>query len=199
MIMQALSEIELLGRIGGGDEDALMILHSRYVNLVFSVAYRVLNDQMSAEEVAQDTFMRIWNKSYTFDASKGSFVTWLLTVTRRLAIDLLRHQRRRLPQEGMIYMDENPQLWEEAFSTDGVGNELRRNLTAVMHTLPNEQRDLIELVYFYGLTHSDISETLGIPLGTVKTRIRLGMQKLRQAWLGDLPTSDNLTGAALPS
>jgi RNA polymerase sigma-70 factor (ECF subfamily) len=176
-------EFVLLQRIQAGDEEALVALHAQYANLVYSVAYRVLNDQMAAEEVTQDTFMRLWNKSYSFDPEKGRFITWLLTVTRRLAIDQLRQRQRREPRTGMLFIDEDPNLWETILTTDG--SDLRRLLVSVLKELPTEQRELIELVYFYGMSHSDISETLHLPLGTVKTRIRLGMQKLRTAWAGE--------------
>ncbi len=176
------SDMNLLKRIQTGDEDALLALHKRYANLVYSVAYRILGDNMAAEEVTQDTFVRVWNKSLSFDPQKGRFVTWLLTVTRRIAIDALRSRQRREPKTGMLFMDEDPNLWENVLSTDG-GGDMRRMLKSALNQLPTEQRDLIEMVYFYGLSHSDIADMSGIPLGTVKTRIRLGMQKLRQAWL----------------
>src|SRR6266496_5180978 len=117
--MSQSTELMLLQRVQAGDEDALLTLHSQFANLVFSVAYRVLNDQMAAEEVTQDTFMRLWKKSYTFDPEKGRFITWLLTVTRRLAIDLLRQRQRREPQTGMLFMDEDPNLWENVLAPDG--------------------------------------------------------------------------------
>lgn len=184
-------ELALLQRIQIGDEDALLELHTQYANLVYSVAYRVLDDQMAAEEVTQDTFLRLWNKSYTYDPEKGRFTTWLLTVTRRLAIDMLRQRKRREPRAGMLFMDEDPTLWENILSVDG-SDDIRRTLMSVLNELPGEQRDLIELVYFYGMSHSDIAETQGLPLGTVKTRIRLGMQKLRQAWSTELPINPNV-------
>lgn len=182
--MSQSTEMMLLQRIQAGDEDALIALHNQYANLVFSVAYRVLNDQMAAEEVTQDTFMRLWNKSFHYDADKGRFTTWLLTITRRLAIDMLRLRQRREPKSGMLFMDEDPALWENTLTMEG-GSDLRRNLKSVLGQLPEDQSELIELVYFYGMSHTDIAETLDIPLGTVKTRIRLGMQKLRSAWIGD--------------
>lgn len=191
VVMSQSTELHLLAQIQAGSEDALLELHSRYANLVYSVAYRVLNDSMSAEEVTQDAFMRLWNKSYTYDPEKGRFTTWLLTVTRRLAIDLIRQRQRREPKSGMLFMDEDPSLWENMLTAEG-GGDLRRTLRSVMDELPIEQRELIELVYFYGMSHSDLAETLDIPLGTVKTRIRLGMQKLRQAWGQDVnPFEDN--------
>jgi RNA polymerase sigma-70 factor (ECF subfamily) len=190
-VMSQPSETELLARIQTGDEEALVALHARYVNLVYSVAYRVLNDAMSAEEVTQDTFMRLWNKSYSYDPEKGRFITWLLTVTRRLAIDVLRQRQRREPNTGMLFIDEDPNLWENILA-DTNGGDLRRTLLAVLKELPVEQRELIELVYFYGMTHSDLAETLDIPLGTVKTRIRLGMQKLRQAWATEVSVNPRI-------
>src|SRR5215470_6432552 len=137
--MSEFSELELLQRIQEGSEDALLALHSRYANLVYSVAYRVLNDQMAAEEVTQDTFLRLWNKSYTFDPEKGRFITWLLTVTRRLAIDMLRQRQRREPRAGLLFMDEDPALWENILSVDGSA-DLRRNLQSVLNEIPAEQR-----------------------------------------------------------
>jgi RNA polymerase sigma-70 factor, ECF subfamily len=193
--MNTTPELKLLQQIQTGDEEALVALHAQYANLVYSVAYRVLNEPMAAEEVTQDTFMRLWNKSYTFDPEKGRFTTWLLTVTRRLAIDLLRQRQRREPNTGMLFMDEDPTLWENILSTDG-GSDLRRTLISVLGELPTEQRELIELVYFYGMTHSDIAETSGLPLGTVKTRIRLGMQKLRLAWSAEAPLNPKIDDKA---
>ena len=192
MVMNQTPELKLLQQIQAGDEEALVALHAQFANLVYSVAYRVLNDQMAAEEVTQDTFMRIWHKSYTFDPQKGRFITWLLTVTRRLAIDVLRQRQRREPNTGMLFMDEDPNLWENVLSTDSNSSDLRRTLVSVLSELPSEQRQLIELVYFYGMTHSDIAETTGLPLGTVKTRIRLGMQKLRLAWSAEAPLNPKI-------
>ncbi len=185
--MSSPPEIDLLQRIQAGDEDALMALHAQYANLVYSVAYRVLNEPMAAEEVTQDTFLRLWNKVSFYDADKGRFVTWLLTITRRLAIDTLRQRQRREPQTGTLFIDEDPSLWENVLSTGN--NDLRRTLLAVLAEVPAEQRELIELAYFYGMTHHDISEATGLPLGTVKTRIRLGMQKLRVAWSAERPVN----------
>jgi RNA polymerase sigma-70 factor (ECF subfamily) len=187
MFMSQTTVLELLQRIQTGDEDALVALHAQFANLVFSVAQRILNDQMAAEEVTQDTFMRLWDKSHTYDPQKGQFVVWLLTITRRLAIDVLRQRSRQDLRQDMLFIDENPQLWENVLSSGS--NELRRTLMLVMKELPSEQRDVIGLAYFYGMSHSDISEYLNLPLGTVKTRIRQGMQKLRSAWLTEIPVN----------
>lgn len=189
-MMSAIPEITLLQRIQNGDEEALILLHSRYANLVYSVALRVLDDGMAAEEVTQDTFLRLWHKADTYDPLRGRFITWLLTVARRIAIDALRQRKRREPRAGLLFMDEDPGLWENILLDEGESaGEMRRTLQSALRELPPEQRDLLELVYFYGLSHSDLAETLDIPLGTVKTRIRLGMQKLRLAWKGALPAN----------
>jgi len=179
----------LLAQIQSGDEDALIALHARFINLVYSVAYQMLDDEMAAEEVAQDTFMRLWDKAETYDANKGEFVTWLLTITRRLAIDALRKRQRRTPKQAMLFIDENPELWENVLSSDT--SELRRNLMHVLQQLPSDQQDAISLAYFYGMSHSDIAAYRNLPLGTVKTRIRQGMQKLRTMWLAERPSHLN--------
>ncbi len=179
------SVAELLQRIEAGDEEALFALHARYINLVYSVAYQVLEDQMAAEEVAQDTFMRLWEKAAAYDPARGDFVTWLLTITRRLAIDALRKRHRREPRQHTLFIDENPELWENVLSTET--SELRRSLLAVLGQLPPEQQDAIGLAYFYGMSHTDIADYRKVPLGTVKTRIRQGMQKLRTIWLAEQP------------
>ena len=180
---------ELLRQIQAGDEQALLTLHARYVNLVYSVAYQVLQDPMTAEEVTQDTFMRLWEKAASYDPDKGNFVTWMLTITRRLAIDVLRKRGRREPAEHTLFIDENPELWENVLSTET--SELRRSLVAVLQHLPPEQRDAIGLAYFYGMSHSDIAAYCDVPLGTVKTRIRQGMQKLRGIWFAEQPVNPN--------
>jgi len=173
---------ELLARIQTGDETALLALHEQYAGLVYSVAYRVLNDQASAEEVTQDTFMRLWHKAEAYDQAKGSFAAWLLTITRRLAIDLHR-KHRRSPMLNPVFIDDDIERWESVLGIDEDA-DLRHSLVSAVQALPDDQRQAIELAYFYNLSHSQIAETLGQPVGTIKTRIRLGMQRLREAWLG---------------
>jgi RNA polymerase sigma-70 factor (ECF subfamily) len=180
---------ELLALIQSGDETGLLALHEQYAGLVYSVAYRVLNDQMTAEEVTQDTFMRLWNKAELYDPRKGSFVTWLLTITRRIAIDVLRKQQRD-PVVTPAFQDDDSDRWETMLGADE-NVDLRRTLAAVMQELPNDQRHAIELAYFQGMSHSQIADYLDQPVGTIKTRIRLGMKKLREAWLGEPVSNPN--------
>lgn len=177
---------QLLRQVQAGDEEALVMLHARYAGLVYSVAYRVLEDRAAAEEITQDTFMRLWTRAHAYDPARGEFTVWLLTIARRLAIDALRQRQRKALVRDALSIDDHPDLWDSLLST-GSG-DLRRTLRAVMDDLPAEQRQAVELAYFYGLSHSDIAAHLGWPLGTVKTRIRQGMQRLRAAWLGEAET-----------
>lgn len=178
-------ELELLQRIEQGDEDALLALHRRYAGAVYSVAYRVLNEPMAAEEVTQDTFLRLWDKAYTFDPAKGAFLPWLLTIARRRAIDTLRQQQRhQLPAGATFSLDEHPYLWEQIENPEPwERHDLRQALVTALRHLPPEQREAIELAYFHGLSHREAAAHLQVPLGTIKTRLRLGMQKLRETWL----------------
>jgi len=178
--MNQISELGLLEQIRAGHEEALLALHTRYAHLVYSVAYRVLNDSMAAEEVTQDTFMRVWHKADAYDVSKGSFTTWLLTITRRLAIDTFRKHRRD-PMLDPVFIDDTPELWDNVLKAEE-GSDLRENLIDSVRQLPKEQWQAIELAYFYGMSHQQIADYLRVPLGTVKTRIRLGMEKLRENW-----------------
>ncbi|MEL6310156.1 MAG: sigma-70 family RNA polymerase sigma factor [Chloroflexota bacterium] len=170
----------LLERVQAGDEHALLTLYDQYANAVYSVAYRVLNNQLDAEEVAQDVFMKLWEKAQSFDPERGSFVSWLLTIARRSAIDRLRKRTRREPDEA-VSMDAKPYLWETKLGQEDM-SDLQRSLLSVLDELSQGQREAIYLAYFHDMSHSDIAAHLDRPLGTVKSHIRLGMQKLRTIW-----------------
>jgi RNA polymerase sigma-70 factor (ECF subfamily) len=184
--MNQASVPSLINQILAGDEAALLTLHDHFSNAVYSVAYRVLNNQQDAEEVTQDVFLRLWDKAETFDPDKGKFLSWLLTITRRMAIDRLRKRSRREPPQDSFSMDEKPYLWETTLVIDDT-DDLQRTLLSTLGELPDDQQQAIQLAYFYGMSHADISEYLKRPLGTVKSQIRLGMQKLRNIWLSKQP------------
>jgi len=179
----------LLQRVAAGDSDALLSLHQRYVNLVYSMALRILGDSHLAEEVTQDVFLKLWQKGERYDPRRGSFSTWLLSVTRFAAIDRLRREGRRPAtalqtgeQDATLAQDRTRRATWEAW-------EEGRHLRLLLEQLPREQRELIELAYFGGMTHRDLAEYLNLPLGTVKSRLRLGLQKLRELWLGEHVTT----------
>jgi RNA polymerase sigma-70 factor (ECF subfamily) len=167
----------LINRIQHRDQEAMIALYKRHAGLAFGVAYRVLGEQTAAEECVQDAFLKIWQSAAQFDGTRGSFIGWLVQIVRNTAIDTLRRQRRKAavdPFEGL----ENV-LIEDNRHTQDRKDSLRRTL----EDLPPDQQQVIELSYFGGLSQSEIAEKLEVPLGTVKTRARLAVQKLREAWM----------------
>lgn len=170
----------LVRRVADGDRQAFLQLYDRYASRVYGLALHILRDAMAAEEVTQDAFVKLWEKAATFDLRRGSVATWLLTITRRTAIDRLRHEARRPP-----LADPPPEGpgWPTPQPDAGTLSEEARWMTVrfALADLPLEQRQAITLAFYYGLSHRQIAEHLGLPLGTVKTRIRLGMEKLRRA------------------
>jgi RNA polymerase sigma-70 factor (ECF subfamily) len=165
----------LLTRVQRGDEAAMATLFDRYSRVVYSVALRVLRDPAAAEDVLQDIFMQIWRKPDSFVSTRGSLGGWLAVVARNRSIDSLR---RRKPQDSVddIALASPYNLADEAERS--VMTERARS---VMTGLPPEQRKVVEMAFFDGLTHSEIAELTGDPLGTVKTRIRTALLVLRKA------------------
>src|SRR4051794_23509387 len=157
-----------------GDVRAFEALYDRYCRLVYSIALRALNDPNGAEDVVQEAFFRLWERASQFDDSRGAFVAWLIGVTRNRAIDERRRQSRRLRLEAPAMVEQD--LVADDQGTDpslaGVIAEQREAVRDALATLPVEQRFALELAYFQGLTQQEIANTLGHPLGTVKTRIR---------------------------
>ncbi len=169
---------ELLRRIAEGDEDALLRLYDKYGRLVYSLAYRVLQDHQLAEEVTQDVFTRVWQSARSFDPRKSRFTTWLTSITRNRAIDVLRRRRvRGLTGAGEAELNTAITRADERFSPEHHLQTLA--VREALRQLPPAQREVLELAYFGGMTQREIAEHLHIPLGTVKTRMRLGLIKLR--------------------
>ncbi len=177
------SDTVLLRKIEQGDQEAFLTLYRRYANLVYSMALKVLRNPQWAEDVTQDVFMKLWQRSGLYDPGRGKFSTWLLSVTRFAAIDRLRYEGRRATASSDAH--EGPYTEEaQAARIDHALWEQGQELRMLLEQLPPEQRQVIELAYFGGLTHKELAEQLGLPLGTVKSRLRLGLQKLRAMWLG---------------
>lgn len=171
---------ELLLRVAAKDESSLAALHERYRGLAFALAYRVVHDRARAEDVVQDAFLAVWRKAGSYRPGRGSARTWLSTVVRNRAIDIVRASRERAVQEDeeilLSIRDHAPSVFDQvATAIDG---EMTR---AMLRELPNEQRQAITLAFFAGLSHSEIAERTGLPLGTVKSRVRLGVQRMRQS------------------
>lgn len=169
----------LIRLITEAHEDALAQLYDRYNRLVFSLAFAIVNDRATAEEITLDVFMRVWQKAGTYRADQAKVSTWLTHITRHHAIDVLRRRAVRSDQyavqwEEIIYAEFPQQDPQESAELS-----LRRErVQAALAQLPPDQKQAILLAYFGGLTQSQIAETLKQPLGTIKTRVRLAMQKL---------------------
>jgi RNA polymerase sigma-70 factor (ECF subfamily) len=169
-------DAELLALVQRGEEHAMATLFDRYSKVVYSVALRVLRDPASAEDVLQEIFMQIWRNPDSFVATRGSLGGWLAVVSRNRSIDALRRKR---PMESVddIALASNYNLADEAER-----NNMMEKARTVIHLLPVEQRKTLEMAFFDGLTHSEIAEMTGDPLGTVKTRIRSALTTLRKAF-----------------
>ncbi|MFN8593301.1 MAG: sigma-70 family RNA polymerase sigma factor [Thermomicrobiales bacterium] len=171
------SDNELLAAVAGGDHAALLGLYDRHSRIAYGLAYRILSDAGAAEEAVQDAFLRIWRRASTFDPARGGARSWLLTIVHHCAIDL--HRRRAGAPPIVAGLDEiidrqaTPDAWGEV--TERLDQERVR---AAVTTLPVEQRRAIEMAYFDGLSHREIAERDGLPLGTVKGRVRLGLRRL---------------------
>jgi RNA polymerase sigma-70 factor (ECF subfamily) len=172
-----------LMRLAAADESAAIeVLYDRYNRIVFSFALRIIGDRQGAEELLQEVFFRVWRQADSYSDRRGTFVTWLLSITHNMAIDEVRRRRRRPqradqedPIEFLATMADRGRSVEQ----DVLLNTLRDQVNAAMNELPAAQRDALELAYFGGLTQREIADELGEPLGTIKTRMRLGLRKLR--------------------
>jgi len=171
-------------RAANGDADALAQLYDGTVRLVHGLALRILGDAGGAEEITEDVYMQVWRQAARYDAARGSVVRWLLTLTRSRAIDRLRagatQREHSAPlEEAVDVLDTMP--GPEHAATEG---ERRTRVRAALARLSAGQRQAVELAYLRGMSHSEIAAHVGVPLGTVKTRIRLGMDRLRAALSG---------------
>ena len=175
------AEIELLKRVGQGDSKSFEELYDRLSGVLFSTAYRVLNNQVAVEDVLQDVFVQIWEKAPLYNPALGKPLTWAITLTRNKAIDRLRStQRRNLLQENAQSESEIFEQFDDRSSFEAVASAETGNLVRkAVARLSKDQRQVIELAFFSSMTQTEIAERLKLPLGTIKARIRRGMLKLR--------------------
>ena len=179
---QGLEDLELLAKIGDQDRDALSTLYDRYGRRVFALAVRILNDPVGSEEVTQDVFMSVWRRGATYTTKKGKFTTWLFSIAHNRTIDELRKRRRDRSRLNDNIEDHYDLKSGDISPADAaVAQSEYAKIRAAMEGLPEEQKNVVELSYFKGLTQMEIAEKTGQPLGTVKTRMRLALKKLRKA------------------
>ena len=178
------SDEQLMKMLSGGRVEALEVIYDRYAGLSYSLALRILGDREAAEEVVQDTFLTIWQKADTYNPEYGRLYSWLLRIVRNRAIDELRrqrspvrNQRSQRPLDGLA--DPGPGVAQIEADT-ARAMELRTVVGGALEELPENQREVVEMAYLKGLSQREISEQTGIPLGTVKTRTRLALKKLRE-------------------
>lgn len=172
-----ISDAELLHSISNGDEEALAVLYDRYQTILFSIIARLLNSREEAEDILQEVFLQVWNKSGNYEEARGRVFTWLVTLSRSRAIDRLRSMGVR---EKAI--DEASHEAFDAVShaeTDTIHNEKKKRVKSILAQLPEEQRIVLFMAYFEGHSQTEIAQTLNLPLGTVKTRMRSGTIRLR--------------------
>jgi RNA polymerase sigma-70 factor (ECF subfamily) len=171
-------------QVAKGDAAALEMLYDQYSPAVMGLALKMLGDRATAEEIVQETFWKVWRSADTFRAQQGNFSSWLFGITRNLSIDSWR--RRKVRPQPVLDYDEEQQLEQnpdpDADVTEVTWLSMKHSqVRQALGTLPVNQREVVELAFFGGLTRQEIAETTGLPLGTVHTRARLGLQKLREA------------------
>jgi RNA polymerase sigma-70 factor, ECF subfamily len=171
------SDVELLHAVARGDEGALARLYDQYRVILFGLLLRILGSREEAEDVLQDVFIQVWRRAKDFDHKRGKPFTWLVTLTRSRAIDRLRllGARNRLAESAA---KDQVEAVSDALS-DTIESGQREIVQRALSQLPAEQKEALVLAYYEGLTQSEIASQLGTPLGTVKTRMRSGMMKLR--------------------
>ena len=177
-----LDDERLIRLIVQSQEQALAQLYDRYHRLIFSLALAIVNDRATAEEITLDVFMRVWQKAGTYRADQAKVSTWLTHIARHHAIDVLRRRAARVDQFAVHWEDATSNLESSAPDPqDSAERSLRRErIQAALDQLPPEQKEALHMAYFGGYTQSQIAEVLKQPLGTIKTRLRLALQKLRE-------------------
>jgi RNA polymerase sigma-70 factor (ECF subfamily) len=173
-----LADEDLLSFVGQGDSEAFTILYDRYGRSAFSLAFRIMGERQAAEDLVQDAFLKLWRSATSYRPERGSVRTWLLSIVRNRSIDQLRsHTSRRRTQERLEASAPRSQP-SEAFA-ETWRNSQRDRVRDALNTLPPEQLKVLELAYFSGYTHAQVSELLDVKLGTIKGRMRLGLKKMR--------------------
>jgi RNA polymerase sigma-70 factor (ECF subfamily) len=185
----------VLALVTAGQLDALQELYDRYRVMAYSIALRITSDASLAEDVVQDAFLGVWRNASRYVEGRGSVKTWVLAIVHHRAVDAVRRRRptTELPEREDI---PPPQLTVPDIWPDVAAELDRAEIAAALATLSPAQREAIELAYWGGLTQQEIAERTGAPLGTVKSRVRLGLLALRGALTGDVPAGDEPTGGS---
>lgn len=173
-----LSDGELLNRLFERDSAALEILYDRYSGYVYALTLKMMGSTREAEEITQDVFWQLWKNRIQYDPERGRFSTWLFAITRNRCLDRLRSMQRKPHIQSLV--EHSPEPQKQDVEENIYAAERRQIVQQALNLLPDPQRQALELAYYQGMTHSEIAGQLEVPLGTVKSRIKLGMQKLKQ-------------------
>lgn len=177
---ERLADEELMPLIGEKDPDAFEVFYDRHGGVAYSLAYRIVGERGAAEDVTQEAFISIWRSGARYDAARGSVRTWMLGIVRNRAIDFLRSKAGRAPKldfDDDSILEHRPAA--EQTESEALQRETAQEVRGALDELPGEQAKVIQLAYFGGFSHSEIAGMLGVPLGTVKGRMRLGLEKIR--------------------
>jgi RNA polymerase sigma-70 factor (ECF subfamily) len=178
---------DLISFVGQGDAEAFTTLYDRHSHAAFSLAYRMMGDRQASEDLAQDAFLKLWRSATSYRPERGSVRTWLLSIVRNRGIDQIRSRASRRRTEERIEASAPRSQPSEAFA-ETLRNSQRDQVREALDTLPPEQLKILELAYFSGYTHLQISELVDVPLGTIKGRMRLGLKKMRDYFDHPKPT-----------
>jgi RNA polymerase sigma-70 factor, ECF subfamily len=180
--LQRLADEDLMTLVERRDADAFAVLYDRHGGAAYSLAYRIVGDAAAAEDVTQEAFLSIWRSGGRFDPARGSVRSWTLSIVRNRSIDSLRRLAGSAPKldlDDEAALDAEPAA--ELTDSEAIRRETARSVRGALRELPAEQSEVIGLAYFGGFSHSEIANMLGMPLGTVKGRMRLGLEKIRTA------------------
>jgi len=175
------SDVDLMLGIQSGDADALSELYDRYNGVVKALILRIIHDETGADDLLQEVFMEIWNRAKNFSAQKGKPLGWMATLTRRRAIDALRKKQAYARAEERLQAEpeQQPLAWVQNVTEKEIrAGDARVLMAKVINSLPEAQRQVIELAFFQGMSQREIASNTNIPLGTVKTRLELGLKKI---------------------
>jgi RNA polymerase sigma-70 factor (ECF subfamily) len=173
-----LADEDLISLVEAADAEAFATLYDRHIRAAFSLAHRMMGERQASEDLAQDAFLKVWRGASSYRAERGSVRTWILSIVHNRGIDQLRSQASRRRAQEKIEASAPRSQPSEAFA-ETLRNSQREQVREALNTLPPEQLKILELAYFSGYTHVEISDLLRLPLGTVKGRMRLGLKKIR--------------------
>jgi RNA polymerase sigma factor (sigma-70 family) len=175
-IVHEASDEQVLEAVGRGDDDALGVLYDRFGRVAYRLAYRILRDKALAEDAVQEAFLAVWRSADAYKRERAKPSTWILTVVHRRAVDLVRREERRRGEP----LETAPEPTTEPADEDASLRDRRAAVQSALRALPEDQRQALELAYYGGLTQSELAERLGVPLGTIKSRMFAGLGGLRE-------------------